>query len=53
MRSVGVSPTDMSADIDTGEEMADTDLGGGDVDTGAGPAPAATPTPGAEPAGGL
>ena len=52
MRSVGVSQTDMNSDIDTGEEMADTNLGGGDVDTGAGPAPAATPTPGAEPAGG-
>jgi hypothetical protein len=50
LRSVGVSSAGMDSDLETAGEMADTDLGGGDV--GAGPAPAATPTPGAPAADG-
>ena len=51
MRGVGISPGGMDSDIATGDEIAGSELGTGDIDVGQGPAPAATPTPGAEPAG--
>jgi len=51
LRSVGVTPGAMASDIGMGDELANTELGGADVDTGAGPMPAAVPTPGAPSAG--
>ena len=49
LRSVGITPAGLSADLSTGAEMSDSSLGAGDVDTGAGPAAAVTPTPGTPP----
>jgi len=46
LRNIGITPAGLSADLATGDEMADSGLGMGDVDTGAGPQPAVTPTPG-------
>jgi hypothetical protein len=51
LRSVGVNPGGMDADIATGDEMADSELGTADIDTGAGPAPGPTTAPGAAPGG--
>ena len=47
LRSVGITPAGMESDIETGQEMADSGLGTGDVDTGAGPAPMPNNAPGA------
>ena len=46
LRNVGITPAGLESDMSTGAEVADSSLGTGDVDTGAGPAPAVTPTPG-------
>ena len=51
LRSVGVTPAGMESDIETGQEMADSGLGTGVVDTGAGPASMPVTTPGAGSAG--
>jgi hypothetical protein len=40
LRTVGVTPGGMESDIDMGNDLADTELGSADVDTGAGPAAA-------------
>jgi hypothetical protein len=47
LRSVGVTPAGMDADIDMGDDLANTGVGTADVDTGAGPAPASQTAPGA------
>ena len=49
LRSVGITPAGLTSDLSTGAEIADSSLGAGDVDTGAGPAAAVTPTPGTPP----
>ena len=46
LRNVGVTPGTMDADIATGDEMANSDLGTAEVDTGAGPGAMPTTTPG-------
>jgi len=43
LRSVGVSPGGIESDLETGAEMADAELGTGDIDTGAGPNPVTAP----------
>jgi len=43
LRSVGISPGGIESDLETGAEMADAELGTGDVDTGAGPNPVSAP----------
>jgi hypothetical protein len=54
MRSVDVTPGGMEADLSTGAEIGDSSLGmDGEADAGAGPAPTASPTPGAEGGTGL
>ena len=45
LRSVGISPGGIESDLETGAEMADSELGGGDMDTGAGPNPVTAPGP--------
>ena len=40
LRTVGVTPGGMESDIDMGNDLADTELGSADIDTGAGPAAA-------------
>ena len=52
LRNIGITPAGLESDITTGQEINDTSLGGADVDTGAGPAPAITPTPGLPPTAG-
>jgi hypothetical protein len=47
LRSVGVTPGGMDSDIDMGNELADTDLGSSEIDTGAGPAAPPQSAPGA------
>jgi hypothetical protein len=47
LRSVGVTPAGMDADIDMGDDLADTGVGTADVDNGAGPAAAPQTAPGA------
>jgi hypothetical protein len=47
LRSVGVTPAGMDADIDMGDDLADTGVGTADVDAGAGPAAAPQTAPGA------
>ena len=51
LRSVGITPGGLSSDLDMNTDLTNTDLGSAEVDTGAGPAPAVVPTPGA-PSGG-
>ena len=46
LRSVGVTPAGMDADIETGQEMADSGLGTAEADGGAGPGPMPTTVPG-------
>ena len=43
LRSVGISPGGIESDLETGAEMADAELGTGDIDTGAGPNPVTAP----------
>jgi hypothetical protein len=53
LRSVGISPGNMDADIGTGEEIAGMEPAGG-LDMGAPvAAPGMAPAPGATPAGGM
>ena len=47
LRSVGVTPGGMDADIGMGDELADTGLGNAEVDAGTGPAAAPQSAPGA------
>ena len=47
LRSVGVTPAGMDADIDMGDDLADTGVGTAEVDAGAGPAAAPQTAPGA------
>ena len=47
LRSVGVTPGGMDADIDMGDELAGSELGSAETDTGAGPAQAPQTAPGA------
>ena len=46
LRNVGVMPGTMDADIATGEEMANSELGSAEADLGAGPGPMPTQVPG-------
>ena len=51
LRSVGINPAGIEADLSTGAEMTDTNLGQAETDTGAGPAAVPNPAPGAGGAG--
>lgn len=51
LRSVGVTPAGMDADMDMGDDLADTGVGTADVDAGAGPAASSQPATGAGSAG--
>jgi len=51
LRSVGVTPAGMDADIDMGDDLADTGVGTAEVDAGAGPTSAPGTSPGAGSAG--
>ena len=44
LRSVGITPGGIEGDIAMGDELADSELGGAEVDAGAGPAGGAMPT---------
>jgi len=44
LRAVGITPGGIEGDIAMGDEMADSELGGAEVDAGAGPAAGAMPT---------
>jgi hypothetical protein len=47
LRAVGITPGGLNSDIDIGNELAGSELGSADIDTGAGPAPALQTAPGA------
>ena len=47
LRSVGVTPAGMDADMDMGDDLANTGVGTADVDAGAGPAAGPQTAPGA------
>jgi hypothetical protein len=53
LRSVGISPGNMDADIGTGEEIAAMEPAGGLDMTAPGAAPGLAPAPGGVPAGGM